>query len=101
MEEPASGRRYLVKIVTSGQAAKAVGLTRKQFLRWADSIPVIRRGRGWRYFDLKGVLEFFDTIREVPEIPALKPKRTAKTTSYKPTGTTGGWCSLEDCPELD
>lgn len=88
-----------MKIVTSGQAAQAVGLTRKQFRRWADSIPVIRRGKGWRYFRLKDVLEFFEKIREAPEVPE-EPKRKRKT-NPKPRGTTGGgFCSFEDCPDL-
>jgi hypothetical protein len=88
-------------ILTSTEAAQLVGLSRKQFRRYQDSLPQIRQGEsGWRYYRRRDVLRFFESIREQPEVPE-KRKRKRKTTPQTKGTTGGGWCSLADCPELD
>jgi hypothetical protein len=50
------------RLLSSGDAAKLLGMSRKQFLRWASELPYVRRGLGWHYYWIEDIERFREFI---------------------------------------
>lgn len=78
--------------MTTGKAAAYLGLSAKQFRRYQDSIPCVRRGKGWRYFWVHDLEAFRNKSATTPVI---------KQTISKPSAVVddpSGWIDFGMCP---
>ena len=54
------------QLISAGEAARLLGMSRRQFSRWSSRLPSVREGCGWRYYWREDVLRFRDFVQGEP-----------------------------------